>query len=72
MSDIDQVVDVQLTHVSDRLIHDYAGQVPGDVVRSLVAEAYGSFTAARVTQFVPVLVDRAVRERLGHGVREIA
>lgn len=72
MGDIDQAVEIQIGHVSDRLVHDYAGQVAADVVRSMVTEAYRSYMAARVTQFLPVLIDRAVRDRLGHTAREIA
>ncbi|MBV9487303.1 MAG: hypothetical protein JO246_14745, partial [Frankiaceae bacterium] len=37
---------------------------PDDVVRGLVSEVYGELAASRVTQFVPVLVDRGVRQRL--------
>jgi len=72
MSDIDQTVEIQIAHVSDRLVHDYAGLVAGDVVRALVTDAYRSNRTARITQFLPVLIDRAVRERLGHTRREIA
>jgi hypothetical protein len=57
-------VDVQIAHLTDRLVQDFAGQVPDGVVRHLVDEAYVPYKGARVTQFVPVLVDRSVRQRL--------
>lgn len=68
----ERAVEVQVAHVSDRLVRDYAGQVPGEVVRSLVTETYRSYEPARVTQFLPVLVDRAVRQRLRQVERESA
>lgn len=57
-------VEEQVAHVADRLERDYAGKVPDGVVRGLVDKAYRPYAHARVTQFVPVLVDRLVREQL--------
>jgi hypothetical protein len=54
----------QVDKVAQRLSDEFAGAVPDPVVRSLVSEAYGEMSSARVTQFVPVLVDRSVRARL--------
>ena len=70
----EQVVPVeeQVEHVAERLVRDYAGQVPDQVVRTLVSEAYGPLRTARVTQFVPVLVDVSVRRRLRTAGRQSA
>ena len=57
-------IEDQVAKVADRLASEYAGRVPDGVVRDLVRDAYGPLSHARVTQFVPVLVDRSVRERL--------
>jgi hypothetical protein len=59
-----QPLEQQVAHVADRLVDDFAGQVDGREVRSLVTEVYSGFSHARVTQFVPVLVDRSVRQSL--------
>ena len=57
-------VDAQVAHVTQRLTADYADTVAPDVVESLVSEVLSGMRSARVTQFVPVLVDRSVRQRL--------
>ena len=57
-------VEDQVAKVADRLATEYADRVPDRVVRDLVRDAYVPLSGARVTQFVPVLVDRSVRERL--------
>ena len=57
-------VEQQVAHVTERLVDDFAGQVDGGEVRNLVSEAYSVYAQARVQQFVPVLVDRSVRQRL--------
>lgn len=62
-------VEVQVEHVTERLVHDFAGQVDGAVVRTLVADAYSGYAQATVQQFVPVLVDRSVRQRLRTAAR---
>ena len=64
MADLERAVDVQVAHLTDRLVADFAGQLPDAVVRSAVWQAYEAYAGARVTQFVPVLIDRAVREEL--------
>jgi enoyl-CoA hydratase/carnithine racemase len=65
---IDTVVPVedQVAKVADRLASEYAEQVPSTVVRKMVDAAYRPMKTAKVTQFVPVLVDRTVREQLRH------
>jgi hypothetical protein len=57
-------IEDQVAKVADRLATEYADRVPDGVVRDLVRDAYVPLSGARVTQFVPVLVDRSVRERL--------
>ena len=64
MATISVPVDVQVQHVAERLVHDFAGQVDDSVVRGLVADAFSGYAQATVQQFVPVLVDRSVRQRL--------
>jgi hypothetical protein len=54
----------QVDKVAQRLSDEFAGSVPDPVLRGLVIEVYDEFASARVTQFVPVLVDRGVRARL--------
>jgi hypothetical protein len=57
-------VEEQVAHVADRLAAEYGDTVGPGVVRDLVDQAYSPYRQARVTQFVPVLVDRTVRQRL--------
>ena len=64
MARVSLPVEQQVAHVADRLVDDFAGQVDDLEVRSLVRQEYSSYSQARVTQFVPVLVDRSVRQRL--------
>jgi hypothetical protein len=59
-----QPLAAQVDKVAQRLADEFAGSVPDPVVRNLVTEVYGEMASARVTQFVPVLVDRGVRARL--------
>jgi hypothetical protein len=57
-------VDKQVEHVAERLVHDFAGRVDDAEVRSLVNATYSAYVQAPVQQFVPVLVDRSVRQQL--------
>jgi hypothetical protein len=57
-------VDKQVAKIADQLAKEYAGRVDDREVRGMVDEAYTPYRDARVTQFVPVLVDRTVRQRL--------
>jgi hypothetical protein len=54
----------QVDKVAQRLADEFSGTVPDPVVRGLVSEAYGEMATAKVTQFVPVLIDRNVRARI--------
>lgn len=60
-------VEEQVARVADRLTAEYGEKVGSGVVRKLVDEEYLPYRQARVTQFVPVLVDRSVRQRLRAG-----
>jgi hypothetical protein len=57
-------VEEQVARIADRLAAEYGASVGAGVVRELVDQAYSPYRQARVTQFVPVLVDRTVRARL--------
>ncbi|WP_410676610.1 three-helix bundle dimerization domain-containing protein [Amycolatopsis sp. cmx-4-68] len=54
-------LDLQLTVVEDRLRQDYDDRD----VHALVERERTRFAAARIHAFVPILVERAVRESLG-------
>ena len=54
----------QVDKVTQRLADEFSGSVPDPELRRIVTEVYGEMSSARVTQFVPVLVDRGVRARL--------
>ncbi len=54
----------QLDELAGRLARDYA-DVATDTVRSYVRAESDRFADARVRAFIPVLVERAVRGRLG-------
>ncbi len=54
----------QVDKVTQRLTAEFSGKVPDPEVRRIVTEVYGEMSSARVTQFVPVLLDRGVRDRL--------
>jgi hypothetical protein len=57
-------VEEQVARVADRLSAEYGDRVAPGVVRELVDQEFSPYRQARVTQFVPVLVDRSVRRRL--------
>ena len=58
-------VDVRLERVESRLIALAGGDVALECdVRSYVAESCARFATARVRQYVPILVEREVRDRL--------
>lgn len=59
-------VEDQVARVAERLESEYGDRVPTGVVQQLVDAAYSPMKKAKVTQFVPVLVDRTVREQLRH------
>ena len=56
--------DVQFAELEDRLIEDY-GADHRQTVHHLVTQERDRFADARVHAFVPILVERSVRSRLG-------
>jgi len=57
---LDEAVD----KVAQALTDEFSLVYPDLPVRKIVDEVYGEFATAKVTQFVPVLVDRGVRARI--------
>ena len=57
-------VDDHLARVVERLVRDFGAGVPEGSIRALVDEEHERYRDARIPHFVPVLVDRAVRQRL--------
>lgn len=53
----------QLRHMEHRLVREH-DELPPEVVRHEIARVHDSFANARVTVFVPILVERAARRRL--------
>lgn len=53
----------QLAHVSQDLLQAYS-QLPPETVRREVTSATSAFTEARVRTFVPLLVQKRVRDQL--------
>lgn len=54
----------QYAHIETRLVDEY-GPRRGVAVRHVIAEERGRFADARIHAFVPILVERSVRTRLG-------
>lgn len=59
--------DQQLADVADRLCREFApdGGVDADVIRGQVREARAEFGSPKVLAHLSVMVERAVRERMG-------
>lgn len=53
-----------IARVTETLCAQFAGHVPPAAVQAAVTEVHGQFEAARVREFVPVLVERSTRQRL--------
>jgi hypothetical protein len=60
----------QYAHIEARLVDEY-GPRRGAAVRHVIAEERGRFADARIHAFVPILVERSVRTRLGTPARRI-
>jgi predicted transcriptional regulator len=58
-----QQLDAQLEQVAERLVDEYA-DLDEDTVREHVTKERKQFDGAKVHVFVPILVERAVREKL--------
>ena len=59
-----QHLDDQLKLVCSRLVDDFAGRVPEREVRSCLSRVVKDLGETKVTTYVPVLVERQVRQRL--------
>jgi hypothetical protein len=57
-------VNAQVSRVEQRLIEDFAANVPPALVKQYVHEAHVALAAARITQFIPTLIERHARGRL--------
>jgi hypothetical protein len=55
----------QLIRVEQRMLDEYAGIVDAETVQSCVREAEHALGHARLHHFVPVLVERDARRRIG-------
>ena len=60
-----------LEHVVERLSRRFAN-LDADVIRETVRREFEGYSGARVRDFIPILVERAVRDDLTAGTRNIA
>ena len=58
-------IEAQLDEVETRLVDEY-GSVDEDTVRRHVRDERKHFAGAKVQAFLPILVERAVRDKLSH------
>ena len=49
----------------DRLTDEFRGVFPSETIRELVTSSLDSYRGARIVDFVPLLVYRSARQRLG-------
>lgn len=49
----------------DRLTDEFRGIFPSETIRELVTSSLDSYHGARIVDFVPLLVYRSARQRLG-------
>jgi hypothetical protein len=54
----------QLSELAEQIWHDLSERVPRAEVHHLVVEAAAQFEGATVTTFIPLLIQRQVREKL--------
>jgi hypothetical protein len=59
-----EVLDQQLNRVADQLTRKFADRVESGEIHDAVHREAGRYQGARVTQFIPVLVQHAIEERL--------
>ena len=57
-------IKVQVSRVEQRLLDDFSENVSQDLVRQYVREAHSALATARITQFIPILVEQQARGRL--------
>jgi hypothetical protein len=61
-----QAMEDQLHRVADRLGHKYGDRAAGSEIQNAVFEEAERYRDAHVKQYIPVLVQHAVQERLRH------
>ena len=59
-----EVLDQQLDRVADQLTRKFADRVESGEVHDAVRREAGRYQGAQVTQFIPVLVQHTIGERL--------
>jgi len=64
MNDLAEQVSTQLHQMEARLVDDYGPAREADI-HAAVQEEHDRFREAKVTTFVPILIERHVRSRLG-------
>ncbi|NKQ58234.1 HD domain-containing protein [Amycolatopsis sp. K13G38] len=62
-STLEQGQEDQLRRLEHNLVREH-DELPPDVVRYEIAQAHASFASARITTFVPILVERVAQRRL--------
>jgi hypothetical protein len=67
-----QAMDDQLHRVADRLGRKYGDRAAGPEIQNAVFEEAERYRDARVKQYIPVLVQHAVQERLRHRPTHLA
>ena len=63
MPDLDDLT-ASVAQVRTRLLEEFAGSLAADAVDAALAANRVPFASARVTTFVPMLIERACREQL--------
>lgn len=57
-------IETQLNEVENKLVNEYKSSVDENIVRGYVQDERRAFADAKVQVFVPILIERAVREKL--------
>lgn len=60
----DPILDQHLKRVADQLAYRYGDRATAEEVRTAVYEEASHYRESRLSQFIPVLVQHAVQERL--------
>lgn len=63
-ADAENALRGQLAVIEERLVGELGDRLPAETIRQVVQGQIGRYQKAPVTQFIPVLVDRAAREQL--------
>jgi hypothetical protein len=64
MSDQGHDFDRHMAAVEAAVRRDFESRIPAATIEQMLADARARFDTARVTTFVPILIDRDVRQRL--------